>query len=149
MEELREMIQMTRDARELKRALSVEQSLSKRPWDEIVQELRVSRSFISKWRAIFKQEGVSGLSVSYQGSKGYLSEDQRENVITWLQKQKSWNLEKLRAFVEENYGFLYKSKQSYYDLFAQAGSSWKKSQKRNPKKDSLKVEEKQAAIKKT
>ena len=70
-------------------------------------------------------------------------------MITWLQKQKSWNLEKLRAFVEENYGFLYKSKQSYYDLFAQAGISWKKSQKRNPKKDSLKVEEKQAAIKKT
>jgi len=149
MESLKTFIRTTQDARELKRGLAVQMSLLKRPWDEITQEIGVSRSFISKWRSHFKKQGVSGLSLGYQGSTGYLEAHQREHVLSWLNRQKVWKLEKLIAFIQDNYGILYQSKQSYYDLFSQSGISWKKSQKRNPKKDPLKVQERQDAIKKT
>ena len=32
-----------------------------------------------------------------------------------------------------NYDVVYQSKQSYYDLFSEAGITWKRSQKVNPK----------------
>jgi hypothetical protein len=57
MDDLRTFIDTTRDARELKRALAIQLSLRKHPWNEIVEELGVSRSFISKWRSAFKKEG--------------------------------------------------------------------------------------------
>jgi putative transposase len=37
---------------------------------------------------------------------------------------------------------VFDSKQSYYTLFEQAGISWKKTQKRNPKADPALVEKK-------
>ena len=37
--------------------------------------------------------------------------------------------------LEDKYDVVYKSKQSYYDLFEQGRVSWKKSQKVNPKFD--------------
>ncbi|MEG4059163.1 MULTISPECIES: winged helix-turn-helix domain-containing protein [unclassified Microcoleus] len=39
------------------------------------------------------------------------------------------------TYVEQEFGVSYKSKQSYYKLFADANSSWKKTQKLNPKSD--------------
>jgi putative transposase len=38
-------------------------------------------------------------------------------------------------YVEQEFGVSYKSKQSYYELFARANISWKKTQKINPKSD--------------
>jgi putative transposase len=149
MESLKNFIQNTREARELKRALAIQMSLSKRPWDEITQELGVSRSFISKWRSHFKKHGVSVLSMGHQGSKGYLNVEQKKQILNWLNHQKTWELEKLITFIEEDYGVVYQSKQSYYDLFSKAGISWKKSQKRNPKKDPIKIQEKRERLKKT
>jgi len=35
-------------------------------------------------------------------------------------------------YLDEQYGVIYQSKQSYYDLLSAAGISWKKSQKLNP-----------------
>ena len=87
MDDLRTFIDTTRDARELKRALAIQLSLRKHPWNEIVEELGVSRSFISKWRSAFKKEGVSGLSIRYQGSVGYLTSERREQVLAWLKQQ--------------------------------------------------------------
>lgn len=149
MKDLQNFIKTTQDVRELKRALAIQMSLLKRPWDEIAQELGVSRSFISKWRIVFKKQGVSGLTISYQGSSGYLNSDQRQEIASWLNEQPNWDLLKLISYVRENYGIVYQSKQSYYDLFSRAGISWKKSQKRNPQKDPIKVQAKQEAIKKT
>lgn len=149
MEDLKDFIETTREVRELKRALAIQMSLLKRPWDEIIEALGVSRSFISKWRIIYKKQGVSGLTISYQGSSGYLSSDQRKEIACWLNEQQNWDLLKLISYVRENYGITYQSKQSYYDLFSQAGISWKKSQKRNPQKDPIKVQAKREAIKKT
>ena len=43
---------------------------------------------------------------------------------------------------------MYKSKQSYYDILEDAGFSWHKSEKVNPKKDEEKVANKREEIKK-
>jgi len=49
-----------------------------------------------------------------------------------LQQRDYWNLDELVTYLDENYGVIYKSKQSYYELLSAAGITWKKSQKVNP-----------------
>ena len=71
--------------------------------------------------------GVSGLSIRYQGSVGYLTSERREQVLAWLKQQQTWNLAELMTCVRDTCGVVYQSKQSYYDLFAQAGISWNRS----------------------
>jgi len=62
----------------------------------------------------------------------YLTLEQRAETITMLQTKKYWNFEELVTYLDEHYGVIYKSKQSYYELLSVAGISWKKSQKVNP-----------------
>jgi Winged helix-turn helix len=56
-------------------------------------------------------------------------------VIAWLKRKNYWNLTKLQQHVEQEYEVVFDSKQSYYTLFEEAGISWKKAQKHNPKAD--------------
>ena len=56
-------------------------------------------------------------------------------IITWLEARRYWNLDELVTYIDEHDDVIYRSKQSYYDLFAAAGISWKKTQKVNPKTD--------------
>jgi hypothetical protein len=63
-------------------------------------------------------------------------------VIEWLQQKQYWQLLELVEYVDQHYGVIFASKQSYYDLFHEAGIRWKKTQKRNPKKDPDLVEKK-------
>ncbi len=135
MEELVEFIQINPDARELKRALAVQMVLKGYLYRQIAEILSVSDSFISKWWLVFEEEGVLGLQLSYQGSKGYLNAGQRQAVINWLQQKNYWNLTQLQQHIQDTYSIKFKSRQSYYELFAVAGISWKKTQKSNPKKD--------------
>jgi putative transposase len=60
-------------------------------------------------------------------------------VIEWLQHKDHWQLEELSTHLCREYDVEFKSRQSYYDLFTQAGLSWKKTQKRNPKHDAQAV----------
>lgn len=62
-----------------------------------------------------------------------MTSDQRAETIKMLPNKNYWNLEELVAYLDEKYGVIYQSKQSYYDLLSTAGISWKKSQKVNPK----------------
>jgi len=48
--------------------------------------------------------------------------------------QNYWNLAELQGYVQQEYDVVFDSKQSYYSLFEEAGISWKKTQKRNPKR---------------
>jgi transposase len=75
------------------------------------------------------------LKLGYTGSVGYLSPEARNEIIDWLREQNKWDLPALQAYVKYQYDVVYKSEQSYYDLFQAAGISWKKAQKVNPKKD--------------
>jgi len=64
--------------------------------------------------------------------KSYLTLEQRDVVITWLQTKEYINIDELFTYLDERYDVTYQSKQSYYELLA-ANISWKKSQKVNPR----------------
>lgn len=142
MEELAEFIESNRDSRELKRALAVQMVSQGYTHFQIRDVLQVSVGFINKWKHAFERQGVLGLALQYQGSTGYLTSQQRQVVIDWLKGKNYWNLSELQQHIEEVYGVAFASKQSYYQLFAEAGISWKKTQKRNPKADPELVEKK-------
>lgn len=79
--------------------------------------------------------GIDGIRLAHQGSVGYLSAEQHQAVVEWLQSKSAWQLEELKAHLEQQYDVVYRSQQSYYALFEAANISWKKTQKRNPKED--------------
>ena len=133
MSELLEFISTARDARELKRAIAVKLTLEGYVQPEIIKILNVTSGFISKWKQAFEAYGVDGILLGYQGSTGYLYKEQRMEIIEWLQQKDHWLLEELVTHLSQKYDVEFKSRQSYYDLFTQAGLSWKKTQKRNPK----------------
>ncbi len=135
MEELVELIQGNPDPRELKRALAVKMVVEGYLYRQIEEVLQVSDSFVSKWWQVFVLEGVKGLKLADKGSNSYLDHVQRQAVLEWLQQKNYWNLEELQQYLEDTYKMKFKSRQSYYELFATAGISWKKTQKSNPKKD--------------
>lgn len=139
---LSDFIQSNPDPRELKRALAVQMVLQKYSYFEIRDVLQVSVGFISKYKQLFRQQGISGLTLKHQGSTGYLDTDARLEVIEWLQQKNYWNLVELKQHVLDNYSVMFASAQSYYDLFKAAGISWKRTQKYNPKLDAELVEKK-------
>jgi putative transposase len=135
LEELVEFIQSNPDPRELKRAIAVKMWLKGYKQREIQESLSVSSGFISKWTQTYTLEGVSALKLAYKGATGYLKTEQRKVILEWLQAKNYWNLGELKAYVEEHHDVIFSSQQSYYELFEQAGISWKKTQKCNPKTD--------------
>lgn len=142
MDELSDFIRSNRDPRELKRALAVQMVIQDYPYYKIRDVLKVSVGFISKWKQSYDQQGIAGLRLRHKGSSGYLNPQQRQAVLDWLTKKNTWNLGELQQHLEEHYEVVFASKQSYYALFAEAGISWKKTQKRNPKADPQAVEKK-------
>ncbi|MEN9216778.1 MAG: helix-turn-helix domain-containing protein, partial [Gloeomargarita sp. HHBFW_bins_162] len=117
------------DARELKRALAVRMALEGKSYAEISQFLSVNKSFITRWKQEFYEQGTAGLKLGYSGRKSYLEPQERQEVIAWLQAKNQWNLDELIAHLETNYNVIYQSKQSYYDLFTEAGITWRRSKK--------------------
>jgi putative transposase len=139
---LKTFIDSNPDPRELKRALSVRMVQQGYVYRDIQAVLQVSVGFITKWKQSYEAEGVKGLRLAYQGRKSYLNEPQRQAVIKWLQQKQYWQLLELVEYVDQQFEVIFASKQSYYDLFHEAGISWKKTQKCNPKKDPDLVEKK-------
>jgi transposase len=143
---LKFLINSNPDARELKRALAVLMVIEGHPYRIISQTLCVSEFFIGHWKKAFKAEGVEGLKLGYQGKKGYLSPDRLAKTIEWLTNKKYWHLDDLVNYLDLEHNVIYKSKQSYYDLFSSARISWKKSVKTNPKFDEELVKKKTIEI---
>lgn len=144
LEELNKFIQSNPDPRELKRAIAVQMFLQAYKHREIQEILGVSSGFISKWSQLYQRLGVSGIRLGYLGSAGYLEPSQRQAVLVWLQTKDYWDLAQLQGHIQDEYDVVFDSKQSYYTLFEQAGISWKKTQKRNPKEDPALVQKKTA-----
>ena len=134
MESLKKFIVSNPDPRELKRAIAVQMSLEGYTHSKIMAILGVSSGFISTWKTRFEATGVSGLKLAYKGGQGYLGPIQKQAVIDWIKAKADWNLRELKHHLAERYGVVFQSKQSYYDLFKEAGISWKKSQRRQPPK---------------
>ena len=144
--QLESFIKSDIDARELKRAIAVRMALEGKLYHEISKVLGVSEFFVGYWKKIFKTQRVEGIKLGYKGSPGYLTERQTDVVVEWLKHKQYWNLEELVTYVEQEFGVSYKSKQSYYELFAAANISWNKTQKINPKSDDELVKKKREEI---
>ena len=148
MKTLEEMVKESKDVRELKRALGVKMvKVGVRP-NQIAEILNVSEQFISKWKGKYEREGVQGLQLGYQGSRSFLSQDEKVQVVSWIENQAQISVEQLREHLEKAYDVIYRSKQSYYDLLQAGGMSYHRSTVANPKRDEAQVLEKREAIKK-
>ena len=66
--------------------------------------------------------------------------------MQYLDSQDYWNLQEIENYIEDKYDVCFKSKQSYYDLLNKAHISWKKTQKKNPKKDDALVASKKQEL---
>ncbi|VXD17538.1 IS630 family transposase [Planktothrix paucivesiculata] len=134
-QELDELIKSNPDSRELKRALAVKFALQGWGYEIIAKSLNISKSFISKWKKGFTEGGTEGIKLSYQGSKSYLTSQEKQEVITWLQEQKYWDLSELECYLIEEYDVVFQSPTSYYSLLAEAKVSWQKAERKNPRKE--------------
>jgi putative transposase len=89
-------------------------------------------------------KGVEGIKLGDRGSLGYLTKMHHLQVIDWLKRKNYWNLNELECYIAETFDVTFAAKSSYYDLFSEAGISWKKSQKTNPRKNPELVNEKKS-----
>ena len=144
---LQDFMDLRPDAREVRKALAVKLVYQGYLYDEIQTILDVSRGSITAWKQAYEEEGVDGLRLNYKGRKSYLLSAQREEVLSWLQTKDTWELGELEYKLAFEYDVVYESKQSYYDLFSEAGISWKKTTSLNPKANPDAVTEKKKRLK--
>ena len=148
MQDLDEVINEATGAREVKRAVSVKMSQQGFSAAQICQMLNVSPQYVSKWKGQYEAEGARALRLGHRGSEGYLSEAQRQEIIQWVGAHETVSVEAVRDYVEERYGVVYQSKQSYYELLEAGGLSYHHSEKVNPKRDEAQVLGRREEIKK-
>jgi putative transposase len=122
-----------RDVREYRRGLAVKLALQGYTCNTISDILDVSPGFVSQAKTAYEAQGVDGLLLKYKGSQPYLSDTQRQAVIAWLKQQEEWSVEHLRDHIQAVYGVVFQSRQSYYQLLADANMSHKKAQSANPR----------------
>lgn len=145
--ELQEFIDNRPDAREVRKALAVKLVYQGYKYEEIQTILDVSLGSITSWKQCYKEYGISGLRLNHKGRKGYLSDEQLQEVLSWLQTKDTWELGELEYKLAFEYEVIYESKRSYYDLFDAAGISWKKTTSLNPKADEEAVAAKKNRLK--
>jgi putative transposase len=97
--------------------------------------LGVSPGYISQWKKAYEAQGIAGLMLHHTGSPSFLSPDERDTVLDWIQSQESWSVDQLKTHLEETYDIVFQSRQSYYELLAAARITWKKAQRANPAHD--------------
>ena len=148
MEDIDEIINEARDAREVKRAVSVKMSAQGFSPVQISQVLNVSLQYVSKWKGLSEAGGGVVLRLGHRGSERYLGEEERQAILRWIEARETVSVEALRDYIEEQYGVVYRSKQSYYELLEVGGMSYHRSEKNNPKRDEAQVLARREEIKK-
>jgi len=63
------------------------------------------------------------LLLRHKGSEGCLRTESGKEIIGYIEKCEHISTEELRDHIEEKYGVVYKSEQSYYDLPKAGGKS--------------------------
>src|SRR6266511_4086915 len=119
LDQVNAFLNTTKDAREYKRAMAVKLLLLEFEPRDIAELLQVTESFVSKWKKLYSEHGVAVFVIKYHGYQGYLTSEQRQSITERIKTQ----------HIE------FKSRQSYYDLFAEAGITWKRAQSQHPDKD--------------
>jgi transposase len=145
---MKDIAQVIDNSLEIKRAIAVKMYLQGYSYSQIFDLLNVSQCFVEKWRNLYNKKGAGYFPVGYKGSKSFMTEKQKEAVNNFIKTKSSCRLEELISYLKNTFGISYKSKQSYYALLDNAGMSWKKTEKVNPKKDEEKVIAKKEALKK-
>jgi len=148
MQDLDEIINEAKDARAVKRAVSVKMSTQGFSPAQICQVLNVSLQYVSKWKGLYETGGGAALRLGYRGSEGYLQDEQRQAILQWIEARETVSVEAVRDYIEEQYGVVYRSKQSYYELLEAGGMSYHRSEKDNPKRDEAQVLARREEIKK-
>ncbi len=148
MQDLDEIINEARDAREVKRAVSVKMAAQGFKPEQICQILNVSVQYVSKWKGRYEVGGSDVLRLGYQGSESYLGEIERHAIVQWIGEQETVSVEAVRDYMEEHYGVVYRSKQSYYELLEAGGMSYHRSEKENPKRNEAQILARREEIKK-
>jgi hypothetical protein len=92
MDRLAQLIEETRDVRELKRAVSVKLGEAGMPTEAVRAVLQVTPRVGRKWHRRYEREGVNGLAVRNRGSKSYLRIEQRREIEEWLGAQENADL---------------------------------------------------------
>jgi putative transposase len=142
MDLLTEFIRTTKEPKEQLRGLAMQMVENNYTYREIQTILNVSVGFISKCKKAYSKSGVKGLRLGYRGKRGYLTHQQKQEVLTWLKTRSWWTVDEVFDYIEQQYGVIFESKQSYYNLLHLAGLSWKKSQPTHPNKDETLVAQK-------
>jgi putative transposase len=106
MDRLAQLIEETRDVRELKRAVSVKLGEAGMATEAIGAVLQVTPRAVRKWRWRYEREGVEGVAVRNRGSEGYLSIEQRQEIEEWLGAQETITVEEVRDEIEARYGIV-------------------------------------------
>jgi transposase len=148
MYDIDEIINEATDAREVKRAVSVKMGAQGFSPAQICQVLNVSLQYVSKWKGQYEAGGGVVLRLGHRGSESYLREEERHEILQWIDSHETVSVEAVRDYVEEQYGVVYHSKQSYYDLLEMGGMSYHRSEKKNPKRDEAQVLAQREEIKK-
>ena len=128
-----------RDSREYRRALAVKLAFQGYLYEAISDMLDVTPGFVSQWKKAYETQGTAGLMLKYHGSQPYLSASQRQAVVDWLKNEQEWSVESLQTHIETTYDVVFQSRQSYYQLLADAGITCKQAQRSNPKRDEEQV----------
>jgi len=147
-QELDKWMGASTDSRELRRALAVKLTVLGWAYRAIASLLNVSISFVSKWKNLFEQGGVEALKLGYQGSKSYLSDEQKQQTLQWLNEQEYWSVSELECYLSEKFGVEFKSLTSYYEILKEADISWQKAQVKNPRQDPKKIQQRNQEISK-
>lgn len=125
---------------------------------EIANILFRSQTFVKESIKSYQQEGIIKLQKHNKGGNSKkLSQEQKDNLKQLLEKeplnygfnQSFWSIDLLKIFVKKQFGLIYQSNQSYYDLFRYCGFSFKKPQTKDARQDPVKVEQFKDALKKT
>ncbi len=135
LDQINAFLNTTKDAREHKRAMAVKLLLLEFEPRDIAELLQVTESFVSKWKKLWFEHGVAVFVIKYHGYQGYLTSEQRQSITERIKTQHIANIDDLIAFIRTAYRIEFKSRQSYYDLFAEAGITWKRAQSQHPDKD--------------
>lgn len=136
-----------RDSREYRRGLAVKLALEGYTYETISSILGCTPGFVSQVKKAYAMAGVDGLVLKYRGAQPFLSAEERTAVIAWLKDQQEWSPQGLREYVEQSYGVVFQSDQSYYELLAEAKITYKKAQAHNPKRDDERVAAKKKSSK--
>jgi putative transposase len=138
-EDLTAFLAEKRDSREYRRALAVKLALQGYLYETISDMLDVTHGFVSQSKKAYETQGTASLTLKHKGSQPYLSAEERQSVIDWLNAQQEWSVERLYEYIEVTYDIVFHSRQSYYQILADADITYKQSQKVNPKRDEERV----------